>query len=138
MATSRVSGRHLTIELGGCSAERFDAVATTLRRLFEIGVRLSYEPAKAAAAFHECAFEETRFEFGTSPSAAQRLVENVTLAAPASRPAVLASGVATGDHLMAALSAGATYVDGAFAGTVRCDRSNFGEPSRVDDVFAYL
>ena len=107
----------LTIELTAASGVPIDEIAVTLGRLRDAGIRLSCDTVAGS----DYAFDELRVHLGhrsdlTPPGGSAR------------PPALLATGVATGDQLMAALAAGATCIDGPFAGAVRSDSTGIGRP----------
>lgn len=127
MSASHVRARHLTIEVVARPEVSLPSIAPTLTRLHDIGIRLSYEPDGAPPDFAEFPFDELRVHFA-SPSAPPVR----TCADQRRHPSLLASGVTTGDHLMAALAANASHIDGTFAGLVRFDRSTIAATARFD------
>lgn len=130
MASSTVRARHLTLELDTRPDVPLAVIEKSLRRLHDLGLRVSYAPATAAPEFDEFPFDEARVGYSTAVPAASD--------PSGRRRSILATGVTTGDHLMAALSIGADHVDGSFAGTVRSDRMIVRGPSRVDDLLACI
>lgn len=130
MGASHVRARHLTIEVITQPSIPLEAITVTLKRLHDVGIRISYEPASAPNGFCDFPFDEARVKFGSCPTATAALSDI------RSRQSLLATGVTTGDHLMAALSAEATHIDGTFAGLVRYDRSGVGASARFDNSYA--
>ena len=126
MGASHVRARHLTIEVLASPTVSMHSIAPTLRRLHDLGIRLSYEPEAAPRDFGDFPFDEVRVRFSARSTTRPTPVDD------SRRQSLLASGVTTGDHLMAALGAEATHIDGAFAGLVRYDRSTVGATARFD------
>lgn len=136
ISTSNVRSRHVTIEVESTPDLPLSAILVTLTRLHDLGVRVSYHQQTSSSDFAEFPFDEMRVALGASVTNLAN-VPTETGDGP-HHPAVLAAGVATGDQLMAALGAGAAFIDGAFAGTVRSDRSIVREPLVASEPFAYL
>lgn len=133
MGASQVRARHLTVELPAATRIPLESVTRTLTRLQELGVRISYAAADVPESFNEFPFDEARVPFNSHAAATAHQLGTRN----SRRQSLLAAGVTTGDHLMAALSAEATHIDGAFAGLVRSDRTGVGTTIRSDDALAY-
>ena len=119
---SRIMPRCVTIELACRPGCRLDIAEPNLRRLKDLGVRLSYDRGIAPVDFDTSTFDEVRADFGaTATGPAAREFGRIAEDAIAHRQSVLARGVTTGGRLMAAFALGATHIQGELAGAPYSD-----------------
>lgn len=130
MSSSSVRARHLTVEVTAREDVALCDIERTLRRLHDMGIRVSYDRPPTSTDYQAFTFDEVRIDLGSSDAHAG--ATRVT-----GCPPLLANGVSTGDQLMTALSAGARFIDGSFAGTTRTDRTIQHTPTHRSDRFAY-
>jgi EAL domain-containing protein (putative c-di-GMP-specific phosphodiesterase class I) len=118
--------RRVTLEIAWTDADRADMLLPNIRRLKQVGIRLSTD-APHNRELDPQVFDEIRLDLGTTLTGvrADGVRRTVDLARQRNQ-AIVARGVSTGQRLMTALDLGATHVQGALAGTPYADASTYG------------